>query len=146
MPYRKAKAVWTGDLQSGEGKMSLGSGAYEGTYSFQTRMGDQPGANPEELIGAALAGCFSMALSNGLTKAAQAPKRVSTDAKVHFEKQDAGWAISSIDLLTEVEVAGLDEETFKAIAEDAKTNCPVSKALTGTEIRLDARLLSSAAH
>jgi osmotically inducible protein OsmC len=109
-------------------------------------MGDQPGANPEELIGAALAGCFSMALSNGLTKAAQAPKRVSTDAKVHFEKQDTGWAITSIDLLTEVEVAGLDEAAFKAIAEDAKKNCPVSKALTGTEIRLDARLLSGAAH
>jgi len=144
MPYRKAHAVWEGDLQAGHGTMSLGSGAYEGTYSFQTRMGDAPGTNPEELIGAALAGCFSMALSNGLAKAAQAPRRVSTDAKVHFEKQESGWAISSIDLLTEVEVEGLDEERFKAIAEDAKKNCPVSKALAGTEIRLDAKLLSGA--
>ncbi len=144
MPYRKAHAVWEGDLPSGHGKMTLGSGAYEGTYSFQTRMGDAPGTNPEELIGAALAGCFSMALSNGLTKAAQAPRRVSTDAKVHFEKQDGGWAIAGIDLMTEVEMEGLDEERFKAIAEDAKANCPVSKALAGTKIHLDARLLSGA--
>ena len=144
MPYRKAHAVWEGDLKAGRGKMSLGSGAYEGTYSFQARMGDEPGTNPEELIGAALAGCFSMALSNGLATAAQPPRRVSTDAKVHFEKQESGWAISRIDLLTEVEMDGLDEERFKAIAEDSKKNCPVSKALTGTEIRLDAKLLSGA--
>lgn len=144
MPYRKANAVWEGDLQTGQGKMSLGSGAYEGAYSFQTRMGEAPGTNPEELIGAALAGCFSMALSSGLTKAAQAPERIKTDAKVHFEKQDGGWAISSIDLLTEVEVSGLDEAAFKAIAEETKKACPVSKALTGTEIRLEAHMLSSA--
>ena len=144
MPDRKANAVWEGDLQQGQGTMRLGSGAYEGKYSFQTRMGDTPGTNPEELIGAALAGCFSMALASGLTREAQAPKRVETGATVHFEKQDSGWAISRIDLRTEVEVAGIDEERFRAIAEDTKKTCPVSKALTGTEIRLEARLLSGA--
>jgi len=144
MPERKAHAVWEGDLAQGRGKMSLGSGAYEGTYSFQTRMGDQPGTNPEELIGAALAGCFSMALANGLTQAAEAPKRVETDARVHFEKQEGGWAITRIDLMSEVEAEGIDEERFRAIAEQTKKSCPVSKALTGTEIRLEARLLSGA--
>lgn len=144
MPERKAHAVWEGDLARGRGKMRLGSGAYEGTYSFQTRMGEQPGTNPEELIGAALAGCFSMALANGLTQAAEAPKRVETDARVHFEKQDGGWAITRIDLMSEVEASGIDEERFRAIAEQTKKTCPVSKALTGTEIRLEARLLSGA--
>lgn len=144
MPYRKAHAVWEGDLPHGRGKMSLGSGAYEGTFSFQTRMGEEPGTNPEELIGAALAGCYSMALAHGLTQAAEAPKRVATDAKVHFEKQDGGWAISGIDLRTEVQAAGIDEAKFRAIAEETKKACPVSKALTGTEIRLEARLLSEA--
>ena len=144
MPDRKAKAVWEGDLQQGRGTMRLGSGAYEGTYSFKTRMGDTPGTNPEELIGAALAGCYSMALANGLTGEAQAPKRVETDATVHFEKGEGGWSILRIDLLTEVEVAGIDEERFRAIAEETKSSCPVSKALTGTEIRLEARLLSGA--
>lgn len=144
MPDRKANAVWEGDLQQGRGTMRLGSGAYEGAYSFQTRMGDTPGTNPEELIGAALAGCFSMALASGLSREAQAPKRVQTDATVHFQKQDGGWAISRIDLMSEVEVAGIDEERFRTIAEETKKTCPVSKALTGTEIRLEARLLSGA--
>lgn len=144
MPSRKASALWEGDLRTGRGTMRLGSGAYEGAYSFRTRMEDAPGANPEELIGAALAGCFSMALAHGLSQAAEAPKQVKTEAKVHFESKDGGWAISGIDLMTEVDAAGLDAERFMAIAEDAKRNCPVSKALTGTEIRLDARLLSGA--
>jgi osmotically inducible protein OsmC len=145
MPNRKAHAVWEGDLKQGQGKMRLGSGAYEGAYSFQTRMGKTPGTNPEELIGAALAGCFSMALAGGLSREAQAPRRVETDATVHFEMQDGGWAISRIDLATEVEASGIDEERFRAIAEETKKTCPVSKALTGTEIRLEARLLSGAA-
>lgn len=144
MPNRKAKAVWNGDLLRGNGTMSLGSGAYEGRYSFQTRMGDEPGTNPEELIGAALAGCFSMALANGLTQAAQAPRQVKTEAKVHFDKQDGGWAITRIDLTTEVEMDGIDEATFRSVAEDAKKNCPVSKALS-TDVNLDARLLTGAA-
>jgi len=144
MPNRKANAVWEGDLMQGRGTMKLGSGAYEGEYSFKTRMGDTPGTNPEELIGAALAGCYSMALANGLASESQAPKRVETDATVHFEKGEGGWSISRIDLLTEVEVAGIDEARFRAIAEETKSSCPVSKALTGTEIRLEARLLSGA--
>jgi osmotically inducible protein OsmC len=107
-------------------------------------MGESPGTNPEELIGAALAGCFSMALSLGLGQAGEAPRRVKTDARVHFEKQESGWAISRIDLTTEAEVSGIDEAAFRAIAEETKKTCPVSKALTGTEITLEARLLSSA--
>ena len=145
MPERKAHAVWEGDLPHGKGRMSLGSGACEGAFSFQTRMGETPGANPEELVGAALAGCFSMALAHGLTQAAEAPEQIRTDARVHFERRDGGWSITRIDLKTEAAVAGIDEAAFRAIAEETKQNCPVSKALTGTEIRLEAHLLSRAA-
>ena len=140
MPTRQAHATWEGDLPTGRGRMALGSGAYEGTYSFQTRMGDQPGTNPEELIGAALAGCFSMALALGLTQAGGAVRRVQTDARVHFEQDQGHWTITRIDLSTEAEVAGVDQAAFQAIAHETKANCPVSRALAATEIRLDARL------
>lgn len=124
--------------------MRLGSGAYEGEFSFKTRMGETPGTNPEELIGAALAGCFSMALSSALTKAATPPRKVSTDAMVHFEKQEGGWVIVAIDLVTEVDMDGLDEQRFQEIAEETKRTCPVSRALAGTTINLEARRLSGA--
>lgn len=145
MPQRRAHAVWEGDLPHGKGRMSLASGAYEGAYSFQTRMEEVPGTNPEELMGAALAGCFSMALAHGLTQAAEAPERVATDARVHFEQREGGWRITRIDLVTEVAVGGIDEREFLAIAEKTKRECPVAQALTGTEIRLEAHLLSRAA-
>lgn len=144
MPERRAQAVWEGDLPRGKGRMSLGSGAYEGTFSFQTRMEEAPGTNPEELIGAALAGCFSMALAHGLTAAAEAPERVATEAKVRFEKRDGAWSITGIDLKTEAAVSGIDEAAFREIAEETKRTCPVAKALTGTEIRLEAHLLARA--
>lgn len=144
MPTRKAQATWEGNLQAGNGHMKLGSGAYDGKYSFQTRMGDEPGANPEELIGAALAGCFSMALAGALTKAGATARRVHTDAKVHFEQADGGWRISRIDLETEADVAGVDEATFQSLAQETKSGCPVSKALAATEIHLDAKLLTGA--
>ena len=141
MPVRSAEAQWEGSLQDGAGKMRLGSGAFEGRYSFSSRFEDGPGTNPEELIGAAHAGCFSMALSGGLTRAGHPPMRVHTTAKVHIERGDAGFAITRIELQTEAEVPGLDEETFRREAEAAKAGCPVSKALAGTEILLDAKLL-----
>jgi len=105
-------------------------------------MEDGPGTNPEELIGAAHAGCFSMAFANGLTQAGHKPQEIRTKASVHFDKTDQGWGISRIDLATEGNVPGIDEATFKRLAEDAKKNCPVSKALAATPITLSATLKS----
>jgi osmotically inducible protein OsmC len=120
--------------------MALGSGAWEGPFSFKTRMGDEPGSNPEELIGAALAGCYAMALTHGLTQAGHAPKRVDTSADVHFEQKDGGWAITRIDLKVDAQVPGIDDAKFQEVATATKSGCPVSKALTGTEIALTATL------
>jgi osmotically inducible protein OsmC len=120
--------------------MRLGSGAFEGSYSFKSRMEDGPGTNPEELIGAAHAGCFSMALANGLTQAGHKPQEIRTTASVHFDKTEQGWGITSIELATEGSVPGIDDATFKRLAEEAKKNCPVSKALAATPITLNATL------
>lgn len=137
---RTADARWNGDLMKGNGAMRLGSGAYEGTYSFGSRFEQAPGTNPEELIAAAHAGCFSMALSAALGKAGGTPQSVETHAVVHLEKVDAGFAITGIDLHTKVQVEGVSKEQFLAVAEDAKKNCPVSKALAAVPIRLEAEL------
>ena len=142
MPVRKASAVWEGNLKEGHGTVKLGSGAYEGQYSFGSRFEEGTGTNPEELIGAAHAGCFSMALSAGLGRAGFTPTRVATTAKVHLEKGDAGFSITRIELETEAAVPGIDESTFQEQAETAKANCPVSKALAGAQISLNARLTS----
>jgi osmotically inducible protein OsmC len=141
MPVRHADAVWEGGLKDGKGKIKLQSGAYEGSYSFGTRFEDAPGTNPEELIAAAHAGCFSMALSAGLGRSGFTPKSIKTNAKVHLEKGDAGFAITKIELTTEASIPGIDEATFKKHAEDAKAGCPVSKALAGTSISLNAKLV-----
>lgn len=141
MAIRKASAEWRGSLKEGSGTMKLGSGAFEGSYSFQTRFEDQPGTNPEELVGAAHAGCFSMALSAGLGKAGFEPKRVSTQANVHFGKVGEGFGIQKIQLVTEAEVPGIDDAKFQEVAAGAKANCPISKALQAVEIELDARLV-----
>lgn len=141
MPVRKADAAWEGGLKDGHGTMRLGSGAYEGKYSFGSRFEEAPGTNPEELIAAAHAGCFSMALSAGLGKAGLSPKRVATTAKVHLTMADGGFKITAIDLVTEAEVPGVDAAKFQEIAEGAKVGCPVSQALKAVEIRLDAKLL-----
>jgi osmotically inducible protein OsmC len=138
MPVRSAQAVWEGTLKEGQGVMKLSSGAFEGPFSFNTRFGDTPGTNPEELIGAAQAGCFSMFLSALLTNNGTPPKRISTSAKVHLGE---GPTIHTIELNTEAEVPGLDEAKFLELAENAKANCPVSKALAGPEIKLSATLL-----
>jgi len=141
MPARSSEAEWKGNLLQGKGTMKLGSGAYEGPYSFVSRFEQGPGTNPEELIGAAHAGCFSMALSAGLARAGFNPTRVHTTAKVHLEKVGDGFAITRIELVTEAQIPGIDDPTFQQHAEGAKKNCPVSRALAGTEISLSAKLV-----
>jgi osmotically inducible protein OsmC len=143
MPVRTANAVWEGDLLKGNGTMAFGSGSYQGPYSFASRFESGKGTNPEELIGAAHAGCFSMAFSGALGKAGFAPKRIRTEAKVHIEKVGEGFKITRIELRMEAEIPGIDAKTFHEIAEAAKKGCPVSQALTGTEIVLDAKLLGA---
>ncbi len=141
MPTRNASAKWEGDLKSGKGTMKLGSGAYEGQYSFASRFENGTGTNPEELIAAAHAGCFTMAFSNGLSQAGHVPTKVETTAKVHLDKTEAGIGIPRIDLVTEAVVPGLDEAKFQELAQTAKKNCPVSKLLAAAEITLDAKLV-----
>lgn len=141
MPTRSAEATWNGDLPSGKGHMSVESGAFEGPFSFNTRFEDEPGTNPEELIGAAHAGCFSMAFSNVLDEAGHTPESVNTTADVTLKMlDDGGPTITKIHLTTHATVPGLDEETFHQLAQAAKEGCPVSKALAGPEITLDATL------
>ena len=142
MPVRNAEAVWEGNLKDGKGIMKFGSGAYEGAYSFASRFGDGKGTNPEELIGAAHAGCFSMALSLFLENAGFRAERIRTTAKVHIDKVGEGFRITAIDLETEAKVPGIDEIEFLKQAEATKTGCPVSQALAGVEIRLKAALLT----
>ena len=142
MPLRTAEAVWQGKLPEGKGNMKLGSGAYEGEYSFASRFQESRGTNPEELIGAAHAGCFSMALSHMLGQAGYNPERIHTAAKVHLDKVGDGFKITTIELETEAKVPGIDEKTFLEKAEAAKQGCPVSQALAGTEIKLRATLMT----
>ena len=142
MPARKSSAVWEGTLKEGQGTMKVGSGAYEGPYSFLSRFESGSGTNPEELIGAAEAGCFSMALASNITKAGHTPKRVSTTANVKLEMLEGGPKITTIELETEADVPGMDNQAFQEQAEKTKTTCPVSVALAGTEIKLTAKLIS----
>ncbi len=140
MPVRRANAEWKGDLTSGTGTLSTESGAVQGRYSFSSRFEEGEGTNPEELIGAAHAGCFSMALAAGLSRSGHTPDSVETEASVHLTKGDAGFSITRIDLNTVVHVEGIDDATFQEHAEAAKKGCPVSGALSAIEIRLEARL------
>ncbi len=142
MPVRNAEAQWNGSILDGKGTMKLGSGAFEGNYSFKSRMEDGAGTNPEELIGAAHAGCYSMALSAALGQAGFTPNSIHTKAAVRFDKVEGGFSISKIDLTTEAEIPDIDDAKFQEIAKAAKENCPVSKALAGTEINLHAALKS----
>lgn len=141
MPIRHADAVWEGSLKEGNGKVALGSGAFEGKYSFASRFEEAGGTNPEELVAAAHAGCFSMALSAALGRAGFEPTRVATTAKVHFGKVEAGFRITRIDLTTEASVPGIDEAVFQETAKAAKETCPISVALSAVEITLDAKLV-----
>ena len=140
MPVRTADARWEGALQDGRGSMEFGSGAFEGQYSYGSRFEEGAGTNPEELIGAAHAGCFSMQLSGLLTKAGHAPEEISTTARVRIEKADGGFAITTIELQARGRVPGVSQEDFRGYAEEAKETCPVSQALAGTEIKLTSEL------
>jgi osmotically inducible protein OsmC len=141
MPKRTANARWEGSLTEGKGTMRMASGAYEGPYSFQSRFEEGDGTNPEELIAAAHAGCFSMALSAELGNAGYDADSVETEATIHLEKVDDGFAIKRIDLRTQANVPGIDDSEFQEIAEAAKKGCPVSQALRAVDsIELDAQL------
>lgn len=142
MPVRQADAVWEGNLALGAGRLSVGSGAFEGPYSFKSRFEEGESAtNPEELLGAAHAGCFTMALTAQLSRVKLVPTRIHTKARVKIEQVGAVFSITQIELETEAEIPGLDDATFQKYALEAKETCPVSKALTGTEIHLSAKLL-----
>ena len=138
---RKADARWEGTLTDGKGTMRFGSGAFEGQYSFASRFEEGTGTNPEELIGAAHAGCFSMAFANMLSKNGNPPTSIETTAEVHLEKGDAGFSITRIHLTTKGDVPGLDADQLQKTAEEAKAGCPVSRALAGVDITLDATLV-----
>ncbi|WFE25590.1 OsmC family protein [Solwaraspora sp. WMMD791] len=141
MPIRTASARWQGNLTEGSGTIRTGKGGYEGNYSFKSRFEEGEGTNPEELIGAAHAGCFSMAFSKGLADAGFTPTSVQTTASVHLDKTDAGMTVTRIDLETVGEVPGIDPDTFQKLAEAAKANCPISRLLSpGAEITLNASL------
>jgi len=138
---RESHARWEGDLRQGKGTMALGSGAFEGQFSFRSRFEEGTGTNPEELIGAAHAGCFSMAFSNMLAQAGHTPLSVRTTARVHLEPIDGKQTISRIELVCEGDVPGIEDDAFQRIAEEAKAGCPVSRALAAVEISLDATLV-----
>ena len=142
MPKRNAKARWEGSLTEGGGTISLGTGAWEGPYSFQSRFEEGDGTNPEELIAAAHAGCYSMALTVGLGQAGKEAESVETNATVHIQRVEGGFDINRIELRTRAKVPGLSGDEFQQIAQGAKEQCPVSKALAGVDsIELDAELV-----
>ena len=138
MPVRQANAIWHGSLKDGHGHMQFAD--YEGSYSVPSRFEEGEGTNPEELLGAAHAGCFSMALSAGLSGAGNPPNSIHTSAQVHIEKLEGGWTVTRIDLVTRGDVPGIDEATFKEKAEEAKVGCPISRALGDVEVTLEASL------
>jgi lipoyl-dependent peroxiredoxin len=141
MATRNGTAEWRGDLRGGSGTVSVASGLFDGQYSFKTRFEEEPGTNPEELIAAAHAACFSMALSNILSEDGHTPESVKTTARVHLRIVDGGPSIAQIDLVTEGRIPGISPEQFTDYAQQAKAGCPVSKALAGVgEITLDATL------
>ena len=140
MPVRSSDATWEGNLKEGKGSYQLGKGAYQGSYSFPSRFEEGDGTNPEELVAAAHAACFSMAFANALDKEGHTANRVHTVAKVHLEKGDGGFAIPKIDLQTVAEVPGIDEAKFQEVAKQAKEGCPISKLLATAEITLEAKL------
>jgi lipoyl-dependent peroxiredoxin len=142
MPTRKAELEWEGNLAEGSGRLKVGSGAFEGPYSFKSRFEEgQAATNPEELLGAAHAGCFTMALTAQLSRAGIKPKRIHTEARVKLEKVGEAFTITQIELETEAEIPDVDDAAFQKYALDAKQNCPLSKALAATQISMTAKLL-----
>ena len=140
---RSSEAKWEGSIKDGRGNVRLGSGVFDGAYSFDSRFGDDTVAtNPEELIAAAHAGCYTMALSGFLGRAGYEPSNIETKATVHLEKEGDGFVIPKIDLVTVASVPNIADEEFQQIAKTAKEKCPVSQVLAGAEISLDATLQS----
>lgn len=142
MAVRSAKAEWRGDLKNGKGTLETETGAASGAYSFSSRFEEGTGTNPEELIAAAHAACFSMALSGRLAGAGHEPDSVRTTAQVHLDRGDDGFSITRIHLVSRATVPGMDAEAFQQEAEAAKAGCPVSRALSAVQITLDAALES----
>jgi osmotically inducible protein OsmC len=142
MQIRTSEALWDGTLKDGKGRFWTESGEVSGVFSFQTRFEDQEGSNPEELIGAALASCFSMALAGDLERAGHEPSSVRTVATVNLDKGESGFGITGIDLATEVAVPAIDPSELETIAQGTAVNCPVGKALAAVPISLHARLAS----
>jgi osmotically inducible protein OsmC len=141
MPKRTATAQWDGSLADGDGTIALASGSFRGPYSWRSRFEQGTGTNPEELLAAAHAACFSMALTAALQQAGHVPESIDTHADVTLDKHDSGFAITSITLATCARVSGIDDGEFQHVAADAERNCPVSKALAGVDsIQLDAKL------
>ena len=140
MPTRNADARWEGTLQDGKGSLRTATGSVDLPYSFSSRFEEGQGTNPEELIAAAHAGCYSMALAGGLGRAGHTPDSVDTTAKVHLDKGDAGFAISRIELITTVSAPGLDDAELQELAQTTSKACPVSKALAAVDITVEARL------
>jgi osmotically inducible protein OsmC len=142
MPTRKAEAEWEGNLAEGRGRLTVGSGAFEGPYSFKSRFEEgESSTNPEELLGAAHAGCFTMALTAQLSRARITPRRIHTEARIKLEKIGEAFSITQIELETEAEIPDIDDATFQQYAQGAKENCPLSKALASTPISLTAKLV-----
>lgn len=140
MAVRKASAIWQGNLKEGNGRLNVESGSLDAPYSFGSRFEEGTGTNPEELIGAAHAGCFSMALSGILSEAGHKPEKIETSAGVRLDKTEGGFTISEIELTVRATIPDIDDETFRKHADEAKRNCPVSRALTGVKISLKAEL------
>ena len=140
MPVRNSKSVWMGKLKEGKGSIALGSGNFEGDYSFASRFEQGTGTNPEELVAAAHAGCFSMALAHELEQGGFDSDKIDTDCSISLEKAEVGFKIAKIELRTRAKVPGLDERTFLRLAESAKVNCPLSQALRSVDIELQAEL------
>ncbi|HMM27057.1 MAG: OsmC family protein [Chloroflexota bacterium] len=142
MPVRHAEAVWNGSFREGSGTMKFGGGAFEGPYSAGSRFEEEAGTNPEELLGAAHAGCFSMAFALGLNRAGFEPEEIRTTADVHIERGESGYRVTRVDLKTRARIPGIDRDKFMEHAEAAKKGCPVSQLFQGAEITLDAQLES----
>ena len=141
MAIRTAEAVWSGSLREGAGELAVESGAFRGPYTFKARFEDGKETNPEELLGAAHAGCFTMALTAALGREKVVPQEIRTTAAVHLDPGPAGFSIPRIELTTRARIPGMNAKHFAELAADAKKNCPVSKALAGVEISLDAALV-----
>jgi osmotically inducible protein OsmC len=140
MPSRKSSAIWEGNLKNGKGSMEVGDGVFTGNYSFGSRFEEEAGTNPEELIAAALAGCFSMALAGELGNGGFTPQKIQTSARLQLDKMENGFKISKIELTTRGKVEGITAQKFSEFVEKAKVNCPVSRALKGVEITAQSNL------